>query len=184
MNSHCVVDFLGSRAQPQALHGVPCRVLESGDERGCALSMSSDTFAKDRTKEIDVPANEPGNIKVEAIDFMSDAVVTLDATGKISSWNGAAQSLLGYTSESMVGGSMVSVIPEEFRARHVAGFHAAMDSGTLKHAGRAGHVRATTADGRVIDLAMTLGLIKDSDGTVAGAVAVLRPLVDPEPFAL
>ncbi|MGC2169675.1 MAG: PAS domain-containing protein [Acidimicrobiales bacterium] len=129
-------------------------------------------------------ANEPENINEEAIEFMADAVVTLDVTGKISSWNPAAQSLLGHTSESMVGGSMVPVIPEEFRARHVAGFHAAIDSGTLKHGGRAGHVRATTADGRVIDLAMTLGLLKHPDGTAAGAVAVLRPLVDVEPFAL
>lgn len=129
-------------------------------------------------------ASESENINQEAIEFMSDAVVTLDVTGKISSWNPAAQALLGYTSESMVGGSMVPVIPEEYRARHVAGFHAAMDTGTLKHGGRAGHVRATTADGRVIGLAMTLGLLKHPDGTAAGAVAVLRPLVDVEPFAL
>jgi PAS domain S-box-containing protein len=119
----------------------------------------------------------------EALEFMSDAVVTLDATGKISSWNEAAQTLLGYTAENMVGGSMVPVIPEEFRARHVAGFHAAIDSGTLKHGGRAGHVKATTADGRLIDLAMTLGLLKHPDGTAFGAVAVLRPLVEVEPFA-
>jgi PAS domain S-box-containing protein len=124
------------------------------------------------------------NIDHEALEFMADAVVTLDLTGKISSWNAAAQTLLGYTAENMVGGSMVPVIPEEFRARHVAGFHAAIDSGTLKHAGRAGHVKATTADGRVIDLAMTLGLLKHADGTPFGAVAVLRPLVDVEPFAL
>jgi PAS domain S-box-containing protein len=129
-------------------------------------------------------ANESENINEEAIEFMADGVVTLDVTGKISSWNPGAQSLLGFASESMVGGSMVPVIPEEFRARHVAGFHAAIDSGTLKHGGRAGHVRATTADGRVIDLAMTLGLLKHPDGTAAGAVAVLRPLVDVEPFAL
>ena len=128
--------------------------------------------------------SEPENIDHEALEFMADAVVTLDATGKISSWNAAAQTLLGYTAEGMVGGSMVPVIPEEFRARHVAGFHAAIDSGTLKHEGRAGHVRATTADGRLIDLAMTLGLLKHPDGTAAGAVAVLRPLVDVEPFAL
>jgi len=119
----------------------------------------------------------------EALEFMSDAVVTLDATGKISSWNAAAQTLLGYTAENMVGGSMVPVIPEEFRARHVAGFHAAIDSGTLKHGGRAGHVKATTADGRLIDLAMTLGLLKHPDGAAFGAVAVLRPLVEVEPFA-
>jgi PAS domain S-box-containing protein len=123
------------------------------------------------------------DISQEALEFMSDAVVTLDVTGKLSSWNAAAQNLLGYTAENMVGGSMVPVIPEEFRARHVAGFHAAIDSGTLKHGGRAGHVKATTADGRLIDLAMTLGLLKHPDGTAFGAVAVLRPLVEVEPFA-
>jgi PAS domain S-box-containing protein len=112
---------------------------------------------------------------------MADAVVTLDLAGKISSWNAAAQKLLGYKAENMVGGSMAPVIPEEFRARHVAGFHTAMDSGTLQHGGRAGHVRATTADGRVIDLAMTLGLLKHPDDTSLGAVAV--PLVDVESFA-
>jgi PAS domain S-box-containing protein len=131
-----------------------------------------------------VGASETEHTDHEALAFMADAVVTLDATGKISSWNNAAQSLLGYARESMVGGSMAPVIPEEFRARHVAGFHAAIDSGTLQHGGRAGHVRATTADGRVIDLATTLGLLKHPDGTAAGAVAVLRPLVDVEPFAL
>ncbi len=124
------------------------------------------------------------DITREALEFMADAVVTLDQTGKISSWNAAAQALLGYSAKSMVGGSMVPVIPEEFRARHVAGFHAAIDSGTLQHHGHAGHVKATTADGRVIDLAMTLGLLKHPDGSSFGAVAVLRPLVDVEPFAL
>ncbi len=131
-----------------------------------------------------VQAGESENIDQEALEFMSDAVVTLDVTGKISSWNAGAQRLLGYASETMVGGSMAPVIPEEFRARHVAGFRAAIDSGTLQHGGRAGHVRATTADGRVIDLAMTLGLLQHPNGTAAGAVAVLRPLVDVEPFAL
>jgi PAS domain S-box-containing protein len=131
-----------------------------------------------------VEANEPEDIDHEALDFMADAVVTLDGTGKISSWNAGAERLLGYTAADMVGGSMVPVIPEEFRARHVAGFHAAMDSGQLKHEGRAGHVQATTADGRVIDLVMTLGLLKHPDGTAFGAVAVLRPLVPVEPFAL
>ncbi len=129
-------------------------------------------------------ANEPEEIDREALDFMADAVVTLDAVGKISSWNAGAERLVGYTAAKMVGGSMVPVIPEEFRARHVAGFHSAMDSGQLKHEGHAGHVQATTADGRVIDLAMTLGLLKRADGSAFGAVAVLRPLVPGEPFAL
>ncbi|MGA7834667.1 MAG: PAS domain-containing protein, partial [Acidimicrobiales bacterium] len=123
------------------------------------------------------------DIAHEALEFMADAVVTLNVTGKITSWNAAAQSLLGFAPKDMVDATMVPVIPEEFRARHVEGFHAAISLGRLKHEGRAGHVRATTADGRVVDLAMTLGLLRQSDGTVSGAVGVLRPLVDVEPFA-
>jgi PAS domain S-box-containing protein len=134
-------------------------------------------------REAAVDAGEVEDIGEEALEFMADAVVTLDLTGKISSWNAGAERLLGYTAENMVGGPMLA-IPEEFRARHVAGFHAAMSSGTLQHGGRAGHVRAETADGRVIDLAMTLGLLKHADGTAFGAVAVLRPLVEVEHFAV
>jgi PAS domain S-box-containing protein len=134
-------------------------------------------------REASMDAAGTDDIDQEALEFMADAVVTLDLTGKISSWNAGAERLLGYTAEKMVGGPMIA-IPDEFRARHVAGFHAAIDSGTLQHGGRAGHVRATTADGRVIDLAMTLGLLKHADGTAFGAVAVLRPLVDVEPFAV
>ncbi len=155
------------------------------DVGGSALIECDDdgNFTEGLTKETTVDATGPDDVQQAALEFMADAVVTLDLTGKITSWNSAAQSLLGFAPENMVGGSMVPVIPEEFRARHVAGFHAATRSGKLKHEGWAGHVRATTADGRVVDLAMTLGLLRQADGTVSGAVAVLRPLVDVQPFA-
>jgi PAS domain-containing protein len=83
-----------------------------------------------------------GGATVEAI---ADAVVTLDSEGIVTSWNPAAESLLGHPSTEMVGTTLAALIPEEFRTRHMAGFHAALDSGALKHEGRPAHVRAMTA---------------------------------------
>jgi PAS domain S-box-containing protein len=121
-----------------------------------------------------------GGVTVEAI---ADAVVTLDIKGVVTSWNPAAESLLGHSSTDMVGATLATVIPEEFRGRHMGGFHAALDSGTLQHEGRPARVRAMTADGKVVPLAMTLGLLRDPDQSVVGAVSVLRPLVELVRFA-
>jgi len=68
------------------------------------------TFTEDPTKETTVDATGPDDIKQAALEFMADAVVTLDITGRITSWNSAAQSLLGFAPENMVGGTMVPVI--------------------------------------------------------------------------
>lgn len=82
-----------------------------------------------------------------------------------------------------MGATLALVIPEEFRPRHMAGFHAALDSGVLKHDGRPAHVQAVTSSGSVVPLAMTLGLLRQQDGVISGVVAVLRGLSELEHFA-
>jgi PAS domain S-box-containing protein len=119
----------------------------------------------------------------DTLDALADGVVTLDRAGTITSWNRAAAALLGYPSHEIIGGTLAPVIPAQFRPLHMAGFHAAIDSGALKHGGRPVRVQATTAGGEVIPLAMTLGLLKGTDGTTLGAVAVLRPTTELEIFA-
>jgi PAS domain S-box-containing protein len=117
------------------------------------------------------------------IEAIADGVVTLDSKGVVTSWNPTAESLLGHPSTEMVGATLAVVIPEEFRARHMAGFHAALGSGALKHEGRPAHVQATRASGEVVPLAMTFGLLRDGGQFVIGVVSVLRPLVELEHFA-
>ena len=85
-----------------------------------------------------------------AVDGIADAVVTVDPKGVITSCNPAAAALLGHSGTERVGAALAVVIPEEFRPRHMAGFHAALDSGTLQHHGRPARVRAVTASGSVI----------------------------------
>lgn len=103
-----------------------------------------------------------------------DAIVAVDAHGVINSWNQAAEALLGFSASDAMGQTLALIIPENHRPRHVAAFHAAVDSGELQHRGKPARIEALTKAGLTIPLVMSLGLEKGSDGTVTGAVAILR----------
>jgi PAS domain S-box-containing protein len=103
-----------------------------------------------------------------------DAIVIVDNNGMITSWNPAAEKLLGYPADAVVGQSLALIIPPKHRLRHVTGFHKAMDAARLANGGRPARVTATTADGRFVPLTMTLGLWGLSTQGASGVVAVLR----------
>ena len=70
------------------------------------------------------------------------------------------------------------IIPAEYRARHVAGFHAAADSGHLAYGGAVARVQALTVSGGRLVLGLSLGLLAGQDGQPSGVVGVLRRLGD------
>jgi PAS domain S-box-containing protein len=111
-----------------------------------------------------------------------DAIVTVDHAGTITSWNPAAERLLGHPMADAVGQTLALIIPAEYRARHVAAFHGAMDTGALEHQGRPARVEAISASGERLALVFTLGLLTDDGGAATGAVAVLRPVGEPLSF--
>jgi PAS domain S-box-containing protein len=118
----------------------------------------------------------------QAIAAAGDAVVTVDTGGTITSWNAAAERLLGHRQSEAVGETLALIIPPEHRPRHVAAFHAAMDSGKFANGGRPARVDAMTASDGTRPFVFSLGLLTSTDGDAVGAVAILRPTVDPIPF--
>src|SRR6266851_5455844 len=133
-----------------------------------------------RFKEIPMSTAEGRPMTVDpalasaAVAAAGDAIVTTDSHGYVTSWNRAAELLLGVSAEQAVGQSLALIIPEALRARHAACFRAAMSSGLLAHGGQPARVEAMTPGGDVMPLAITLGLLAGPDGAPAGAVAVLR----------
>ena len=117
-----------------------------------------------------------------AVEAAGDAIITVDRAGTITSWNSAAERLLGHPMADAVGQTLALIIPPEYRARHVAAFHRAMDTGTLAHQGRPARVEATSASDENLALVFTLGLLTDAGGAATGAVAVLRTVDKPISF--
>jgi PAS domain S-box-containing protein len=117
-----------------------------------------------------------------ALAAAGDAVVVVDRTGTILAWNATAAFLFGHPAAEAIGQTLALIIPPEHRARHMAAFHAAIDSGRLANGGAPARVEAITADGTKLALVMSLGLLEGAGGQPAGAVAVLRLAVDPISF--
>ena len=103
-----------------------------------------------------------------------DAIVIVDNYGMITSWNRAAENLFGYPADAAIGQSLALIIPAKHLLRHKTGFHKAMDAACLANRGRQARVTATTADGRLLPLTMTLDLWGLSRQGASGVVAVLR----------
>ena len=80
-----------------------------------------------------------------------DAIVTAHSHGYVTSWNRAAERLLGVSAEQAIGQALgLLIIPEALRARHGACFRAAMSRGRLAHGGQPARVEAMTHDGDAI----------------------------------
>ena len=102
---------------------------------------------------------------VEASD---DAIVALDAEGRITTWNRGAERLYGYAAAQAIGRPAAMLLPPDGAAaealrRALAG--EAIDRGDLVHVAR---------DGRPVAVAFTARPVHDADGRPAGVAMIVR----------
>jgi PAS domain S-box-containing protein len=95
-------------------------------------------------------------------------MIIVDRTGTIQAWNEAAERLLGTRASGAEGKTLALIVPPEHRARHMAGFHTAVEGGILAHSGAVARVKALTADGDLQALGMSLALLYAADGIADG----------------
>ena len=63
------------------------------------------------------------------------ALVFAEPSGVVRIWNSAAEALFGHRSTEAIGQTLDLIVPPEFRARHWAGFRAAMAAAEWPPAG-------------------------------------------------
>ena len=91
-------------------------------------------------------------LMVSLIESMPDAVYTLDVTGKVLTWNTAAERLYGFSQESIVGRTVEILLPHTVR-QDVLKMHEAARAGD---AALSFETQGMTAEGGTVNLAMTL----------------------------
>ena len=103
-----------------------------------------------------------------------DAIIFADKDGVIRLWNSGAEAMFGYRAAEMEGQTLDLIIPEGLRARHNEGFRRALASGASRYAADLLAVPGLRQDGARLSLEFTITLIKDDEGEVLGAAAILR----------
>ena len=122
--------------------------------------------------------NDPSNLDAHILDDVADALIYADRSGTITRWNRASTTLFGFTADEALGQSVDLIIPEHLREAHWKGFDAALESGTMKLAGRPTLTRAQHKDGRKLYIEMTFALVKDAGGAVLGSAAMARDVTE------
>jgi PAS domain S-box-containing protein len=103
-----------------------------------------------------------------------DAVIFADRDGIIRLWNGGAAEMFGYGPAAALGQPLDLIIPENLRARHHEGYQRVMAEGVSKYAQDLLAVPGLTQDGRRLSLEFTITLVRDEQGQILGAAAILR----------
>jgi PAS domain S-box-containing protein len=120
------------------------------------------------------PQDVAGGILAAIVESSDDAIIGETLEGVITSWNQAAELILGYTALEIVGKPVSTLMPlaqSEDMVRILE---------RIRRGERVGHfeTQRLTKDGRVIDVSLSVSPIRDADGTIIGAAKVARDITE------
>lgn len=119
-------------------------------------------------------ASELKNHLAAIVESSDDVIISKDLNGIITSWNRAAEKILGFRAEEAIGQHISLIMPPE----HVD--DAAKILGRIRRGERVEHyeTKRRRKDGTVIDVSLTVSPIRRYDGTIIGASKVARDITD------
>src|ERR1700674_781472 len=108
------------------------------------------------------------------IESSGDAIISKDLSGKITSWNEAAQRLFGYAPEEVIGKPVTILIPPERHGEEPRILE------RIRRGERFDHYEAVRRrkDGTLFDISVTISPVKDESGQVIGASKIARDITD------
>lgn len=119
-------------------------------------------------------AEEASALLAALVESSTDAVVSKDLSGNVTSWNAAAQKLFGYTASEMMGRSVLRLIPPDAQAEE----EQILDR--IRRGDRVEHFETTRVrkDGSSVQVSVTVSPIRDASGRIIGASKVARDITD------
>ena len=121
------------------------------------------------------PESEVMAARLAAIVANSDDVIlskTLD--GIITSWNGGAERVFGYTADEIVGKHISTIIPPEFIDEEKDIIARLARGERIEHF----ETVRVAKDGKRVDISLTVSPMRDSGGRIIGASKVARDISD------
>jgi PAS domain S-box-containing protein len=123
------------------------------------------------------PPDDAAALLAAIVDSSDDAIISKTLDGIITSWNPAAERLLGYTRTEALGRHISLIIPPE-RLDEEASVIASIQAGR-----RVEHFETVRVakDGTQIMLSLTISPVRNSSGRIIGASKIARDISDRRP---
>lgn len=106
------------------------------------------------------------------VESSDDAIISMDVSGMVTSWNPAAQNLFGYRADEMVGQSITRLWPAEHRDEEAA---------ILAKIGRGERIShyetlRQAKDGSLLNISLTVSPLRDAQGAIVGMSKIARDI--------
>jgi PAS domain S-box-containing protein len=98
-------------------------LAESQQARKALLSILEDDWQAQQA------LRESDELLRTVVATASDAIITIDGSGRIILWNRAAERIFGYSQAEIIGGNFSMLFPENIRELHLANLRNAIDPG-------------------------------------------------------
>ncbi|HKQ31341.1 MAG TPA: PAS domain-containing sensor histidine kinase [Burkholderiales bacterium] len=106
------------------------------------------------------------------IESSDDAIISKNLDAVVTSWNGAAERLFGYTAEEMVGQPIFRIVPPD----HPEDVFRILEA--IKRGEKVGHFETVRVhkSGQLIPVSLTVSPIRDRAGKIIGASKIARDI--------
>ncbi len=109
------------------------------------------------TVGIDITERKEAELKLEAVsESAADAIVLGDTSDTVIGWNGAAETILGWSRDEILGRSLQTLIPERYRAAHRAGIDRISQTGEGRVLGKTMELTALHREGHEVEIELSL----------------------------
>jgi PAS domain S-box-containing protein len=108
------------------------------------------------------------------VESSDDAIISKSLNGVITSWNAAATRIFGYSSEEMIGRSILTIIPPELHPEEDVILSRLRAGQRIDHY----ETQRLRKNGERFDVSLTISPVKDSAGRVIGVSKIARDITD------
>jgi PAS domain S-box-containing protein len=117
-------------------------------------------------------AAEAQSLLAAIVESSDDAILSKTLEGTITSWNGGAERLFGYSAVEAIGRSIRLIIPPDRWDEEQAIVEAVRQGKRVEHF----ETVRVCRDGRLVDVSVTVAAVRDASGRIVGASSVKRDI--------
>jgi PAS domain S-box-containing protein len=108
------------------------------------------------------------------VESSDDAIVSKDLNGIVQTWNPAAERMLGYTAEEMIGRSIRCIIPPDRQGEEDEVLSRIRRGESIDHY----QTVRMRKDGSFVDVSLSVSPVRAPDGRVVGASKIARDITE------
>ena len=143
------------------------RLVENADARMLVVETNRDITERKQAEQRDA-------MLASIVNSSEDAIIGKTLSGIITSWNNSAERIFGYTTNEMIGESIMKIIPDHLKREELEILERLKKGQPIKHF----ETQRISKEGKLLDVFMTISPIKNSVGEITGISNIARDITE------